>query len=336
MAQSEKIFRELLCESRSHPVESTDPNKARTIDELKRQVRDAKAELEAERLKIRQLQTERDKDLRRVKEEADRKLSTSLEAFAVRKEQERATDVRKVEERLRKEWEGEFRALEARKTEELNRAQRRWQHDHDEEVRRAVRDERERYFKDVSIENDDVLFKEEKLTRELFQLNQQVSSLEDQVYNLSRENKVQIEQMRRMKHEHELEIADILRQHQTEASRDYAQLRLAEQILAEREQDLHMIENKAERDRLEKEQLAEEVAVIKSTLNTSTQEFSESPQSSRRSVGGALYKRMEGLEETLKKLEEEKANLKQENASLVCHWLLSTSSVSIAAGNLIQ
>lgn len=219
MAQSEKIFRELLCESRSHPVESTDPNKARTIDELKRQLRETRAELEAERVKARQLQTEHDRDIRRVKEEGDKKLSASLEALAIRKEQERAVDVRRVEDRLRKEWEVEVRTLEARKTEELSRAQRKWQHDHEEEVRRAVRDERERRLQDLSCESDEVAIKEEKMTRELFQLSQQVSSLEDQVYNLSRENKVQIEQMRRMKHEHELEIADILRQHQTEASR---------------------------------------------------------------------------------------------------------------------
>ena len=62
----------------------------------------------------------------------------------------------------------------------------------------------------------------------------------------------------------------------THTHRDYAQLHLAEQIIAEKEQDLHFVESRAERDRLEKEHLAEEVAAIKSTKNVSLSELSES------------------------------------------------------------
>ncbi len=219
MAQSERMFRDLLCESRSHPVESTDPNTARTIDDLKRQLKEAKAELEGERTKARLLVSQCDKDVRRIKDEADKKLSASLEALSIRKEQERSGDVRRVEERLRREWEADLRALEVKKNEELSRAQRKWGQNRDEEIRRAVREEREKCFKEVGGVSEEAWQKEDKLTRELFQLSQQNSTLDDQVYRLSRENKSQIEQMRRMKHEHELEIADILRQHQTEASR---------------------------------------------------------------------------------------------------------------------
>lgn len=207
----------MLCESRSHPVESTDPNTARTIDELKRQLRDTKAELEGERTKARLLTSQCEKDIKRVKDDADKKLNASLEALSIRKEQDRATDIKRVEDRLCKEKEAELRALEARKNDEMSRTQRKWSHDRDDELRRAVREERERCYRDGAV--SDAGQKEDKLTRELFMLSQQSSSLEDQVIHLSRENKGQIEQMRRMKHEHDLEIADILRQHQTEASR---------------------------------------------------------------------------------------------------------------------
>ena len=221
MAQSEKIFRDLLCERRSHPVETTDPAGARTIDELKRQLRDVRAELESERVKSRQLVSQCEKDVRRVREEGDLKLSASLEALSVRKEQERAVDVHRVEERLKKEWESERRVWEREKMDELARAQRKWQHDRDEDVRRSVRDERERCYKEMadSMGQDEALAKEDKLTRELFVLSQHNVQLDDQVYNLSRENKNQIEQMRRMKHDHENEIADVIRQHKNEASR---------------------------------------------------------------------------------------------------------------------
>lgn len=219
MAGSEKLFRDMLCESRAHPVESTDPNTARTIDELKRQLREAKAELEGERTKSRLLNSQCEKDIKRVKDEADKKLSASLEALSIRKEQDRAADIRRVEDRLLKEREIELRTLEARKNEEMMRAQRKWNHDRDEDVRRAVREERERCYHEVGVVSEEAGMKEGKLTRELFMLSQQNNLLEEQVINLTRENRGQIDQLRRMKNEHNLEIADILRQHQTEASR---------------------------------------------------------------------------------------------------------------------
>lgn len=70
--------------------------------------------------------------------------------------------------------------------------------------------------------------------------------------------------------------------------RDFAQLRLAEQILAERETDLHLVETKAERERVEKEQMVEEMAAMKSALNSSIIEPQDSPQSSRVSCVGAM------------------------------------------------
>ena len=43
---TEKVFRDLLCEGRSLPAETSDPAGARTIDELRKQVKDLKAELD--------------------------------------------------------------------------------------------------------------------------------------------------------------------------------------------------------------------------------------------------------------------------------------------------
>lgn len=221
MAQSEKIFRDMLCESRSHHVETTDPTGARTIDELKRQLREVRAELESERVKSRQLVSQCEKNVQRVKEEGDVKLAASLEALAIRKEQERTNDILKVEERIQKEWESERRIWEREKVDEFARAQRKWQQERDDDVRKSMREERERCHRDMisSNEQGEVHAKQDKITRELFMLSQQNVQLEDQVFNLSRENRNQIEQMRRMKNEHENEIADIIRKHRSEASR---------------------------------------------------------------------------------------------------------------------
>ena len=149
MAQSEKIFRDLLCEGRSQSVDTTDPTGALKIDELKRHVARLKAELEAERLKGKQNQRDYEKDLKRVREEGELKLATSLDAASSRKDLERVLEVRKVEERLVKQSEQDLRQLRKDKEEELRRVQHRLERERDEAVRLAVEQERRKAFDQV-------------------------------------------------------------------------------------------------------------------------------------------------------------------------------------------
>ena len=221
MAQSTKIFQDTLCESRSYAVETTDPTGARTIDELKKLVKELRVSLEREKVKNKQLVWDHEKQLQRIREEEAKRLDTSLESCSLRKEQEKLTELKKLEERLEKQKNQELHQLAKEKTEELNRSFRKWQVEKNEAVRVAVETEKRLSLEEfqASFNEEETLARENKLTREVFTLIEQNESLEQQVKNLSRLNRAQIDQMRRMKQECDIKIENIIRQHKTEASR---------------------------------------------------------------------------------------------------------------------
>ena len=218
---SERVFRDTLCESRSYPVETTDPTGARTIDELRRTVKDLRATLEAERIKSRQLVRDHEKQLQLLREEEARRLDTSLEACAMRKDQERVNELKKLEERLKRQKDQEVRQLSKEKADELNKSYRKWSMEKNEAVRAAVEMEKRQSLESAhsSFVEEEALAREDKLTREVFMLGEQNSALEEQVRNLSRLNRAQIDQMRRIKQECDARTEGILRQHKIEASR---------------------------------------------------------------------------------------------------------------------
>lgn len=218
---AEKAFRDTLCESRSYNVETTDPTGARTIDELRRSVKDLRATLEAERIKSRTLVREHEKQLQHIREEDARRLDAALEACGMRKEQEKSNELKKLEDRLKKQEDLSIRQLAKKKEDDLNRSFRKWNHEKHEAVRVAVETERRLSLDDLqaSFAEEEALAREGKLTREVFMLGEQNTTLEEQVRNLSRLNRAQIDQMRRIKQECDVKIENFLRQHKMEASR---------------------------------------------------------------------------------------------------------------------
>ncbi len=62
--------------------------------------------------------------------------------------------------------------------------------------------------------------------------------------------------------------------------REVAQLKLAEQIIAEKDHDLHSVEYRAEMALVEKEALEEELVAMKSIHNTSNVSFQDTQTSS--------------------------------------------------------
>ena len=221
MATTEKVFRDLLCEGRSLPAETSDPAGARTIDELRKQVKDLRAELEGAALKSRQLVRDHEKELRVLREESERKLETTVESLTLRKDQERMAEVKKVEERLDKQKESELRMSAKDHADEIRRLQRKFQHEKEEGIRVAVEDERRHYHEEFLhvLPEDEVMAREARLTKELFVLTEQNKQLEEQVKNLTRENRAQIELLRRMKHEYSMEVESVVKQNKIEASR---------------------------------------------------------------------------------------------------------------------
>lgn len=266
MAQSEKTFRELLCEGRAQPVETTDPSAARLIGELKRQVGELRSELEVERLKCRQQAREQEHEIRRLKEESERKLEASVAAAVARIDHGRAEEVRRLEERLFKEHENELRALIRDKNEELRSLHQRMERERERSVSMAVQQEHQQAVEEMQqmVPEGECRRREHRITSEMFRLNDLNQQLEEQVRNLTRENRTQIDQIRRMRHEHAMELQGIVHQHQAEASRETAQLKLAERIIAEKDHDLQQVERRVDTVLAEKDAMAEELAHARS------------------------------------------------------------------------
>ena len=221
MAQTEKVFRDILCEGRALPAETSDPAGARVIDELRKQVKELKAELEGERVKSRQLVRDHEREIRTLHEESERKLDTTVESLTLRKDQERAAEVKKVEERLEKQKDNELRILAKDHADEIRMLQRKLQHEKEESVRSAVEEERRHYSEEFLhvFPEDEVMAREARLTKELFVLGEQNQRLEEQVKNLTKQNRTQIELLRRRKHEYSMEVENVVKQNKIEASR---------------------------------------------------------------------------------------------------------------------
>lgn len=265
MAQAEKVFRDLLCDGRSQASDAADPTEARVIDELRKQVVRLKTDLEAEKQKTRALQSTHVEELKKINEDHERRLESALESAVRKKDLEKQFELKKMEDALAKQKDQELKALAKDKEDELKKLQRKMSKDCEDQVRQAV--DAERKFAKEHIEalaSGGLLSEREtNLTREVFILGEQTFQLESQAQTLRQENKALAEQIRRLKTDHEVEIQDLLRQTKAEAQRDMAQLKLAERIIFEKEQDLQAIEYHAQMAMQEKEALVEELTVIK-------------------------------------------------------------------------
>ena len=182
-AQSGKLFQEILCESRSHPVESTDPVAAKTIDDLKKQVSRQRAEIEAERVKLRELQRSHEKEIRMVREDLEKERDRSLEALSCRKDNEKVAEVAQVKERLIKQNQHELRTQRGDLEDEMRRLERRLTKEREETMRKVLNLERKKTEEEAAhhMLEDTVMTREEHLKAEIFRLGEDVERLEFQV-----------------------------------------------------------------------------------------------------------------------------------------------------------
>ena len=89
-----------------------------------------------------------------------------------------------------------------------------------------------------------------------------------------------------MKQEHESELTHFHRQNKTDAARDMAKLRLAEQIIQEKDHDLMEVSHQAGYAQMEVDALKDELVSLKSTKNV-TNDSRIRPGSSSPSLGAA-------------------------------------------------
>ena len=262
----DRAFQQSLCESRG-VLDNLDPASARIMNELQRQNTKLKSELANEKHKSRSMARDHLVELKRLREEHERRLESSLDALNSRKDQEKAVELKRVEEQGNRRRENEVRFVNKEKVEEIKALERRLQRKADENVRHSLERQRREIYEEVEAnripDEQEVARRQSKLMKEVFDLGEENMKLEDQVRNLTNENRSQIEQLRRMKQEHKAEIDHILRQTKLDAARDMAKLKLAEQVIQERDSDLMEICQRAEVAEQEREQLEAEVTVLK-------------------------------------------------------------------------
>ena len=261
-----RAFQQSLCESRGI-LDNLDPASARLINELQRHNTRLKGELAAEKHKCRSMARDHLVELKRLREEHERRLESSLDALNSRKDQEKAVELKRIEEQAIKRRENEVKFVNKEKVEEVKALERRLQRKADENLRHALERQRREIYEEVEAsripDEQDTVKRQSKLMKEVFDLGEENMKLEDQVRNLANENRSQIDQLRRMKQEHKAEIEHILRQTKVDAARDMARLRLAEQVIQERDTDLMEICQRAEIAEQERGQLEAEVTVLK-------------------------------------------------------------------------
>lgn len=265
MAQAEKVFKDLLCDGRYLANDAADPNDARIIDELRKQVAKLKTDLEVEKQKTRVQQSAHAGELNKLREDHDKRLDTALESALRKKDLEKQFELKKMEDTLLRQKDQELNTLARDKEEELKKLQRKMAKDAEDQLRQAVDAERKfaKEHIEALISGGPISERESNLTREVFILGEQAFQLESQAQTLRQENKALAEHLRRVKADHDVEIQDLLRQTKAEAQRDMAQLKLAERIISEKEQDLQAIEYHAHVAMQEREALVEELTVIK-------------------------------------------------------------------------
>lgn len=268
MDVSTRRFQQSLCESRSI-LENLDPASARLVNELQKQVTKLKSDIEAEKRKCRNLAQDHLVELKRLREEQERRLNSCLDAMNQRKNNEKAMEIKKLEEQWQRMKESEIKALQRAKLDELRSLEQQLQAQFDGKLRYSIEQERRLAFDEAQAQlpsEDELVARETKLAKEVFSLGGENSRLEDQVRNLVQENRSQIELIRQMKREHELEIENILKKNKTEAARDNARLKLGEQIILERESEVLGVLQRAEAAEIECDKLRTEVELLKASL----------------------------------------------------------------------
>lgn len=266
MEAIDRAFQQSLCESRG-VFENLDPASARQLNELQKQNSKLKSELAAERQKCRMNAKDHLVELKRLREEQERRLESSLEALNARKDQEKAVELKRVEEQLIRERENKVKFVNKNKTEEIKALERRLQKKADEHLRHSLERQKREIYEEVEAaripDEQGMARREAKLMKEVFDLGEDIMKLEEQNRHLSNESRSQIEQIRKMKQEHKAEIDHILRQTKIDAARDMAKLKLAEQVIQERDTDLMEVCQRVEIAEQERGQLEAEVTVLK-------------------------------------------------------------------------
>eukprot|EP00118_Oscarella_pearsei_P026273 m.309695 g.309695 ORF g.309695 m.309695 type:complete len:1622 (+) comp47390_c0_seq1:223-5088(+) len=295
----------------------------------KAEIKKLKSDLETERQRVKQCLREKTVELRQAKQEAGRERDRAIAEALKRHQTEKSAELKALRDALTRQKEQEVRHIAKYKDEEMRQTKEQLGRERTSAVRHAAagaRKETMESFRD-QIETD-----RSKSMEELWILREQKTRLEEEVRLFKESERENAELTRRMKQEHEAEREQLIRNAKQEAARDAQQIRLAERIVRQKEQEALQHQHHAKLLEVEKETLGEELSRIKETESWEKRDrrsllkvTANSSTASNESLGEGLIslgnKRVSSddkdmLVKTVRGLEDKVVTLRMENATL--------------------
>ncbi|XP_074610685.1 uncharacterized protein LOC141865174 isoform X4 [Acropora palmata] len=244
----------------SHGAQSTGnelspaaPSKS-NMEDMRRRVVHLNKELEKERTYSKNLKRDKALEIRQVRDEEQKKATTMLAELRSKLHKEKIIELTSLREQLRKEKEKDLVQIIRQKDEVYRTAQQAWAKEKDEvklrlrtELRIESREDTKREF-----ENE-----RGRLEQDISDLHRQKKELEDTLRLVQDADKRKIDDMRRIHHDHELELEKFKRNSWQESRQQMAEIRQLLNIIEQLEKKLGLEAGHSMRLRLEKDSLHE-------------------------------------------------------------------------------
>ena len=219
-----------------------------------------RADLEAERSRNKQVIREKTAELRQLKQEAAHEKERALDIASKKLQAEKAAELKTLRDSLLRQKEQELRHVIKYKDEELKQIRDQLVKEKTSAMRHAAAEARKEAMDSI---HDQLATDKARLLDEVWALREQKLKLEEEA-KLRRDSERQVtETLRRKRQEWEVEKEQLLKQSRIEATRDYQQLRLAERVVQQKEQEVMQHQHHARILEVEKESLGEELTRFK-------------------------------------------------------------------------
>ena len=244
--------------SSSIPVPDRDlgnsPSSRKTnLEELRRHNAKLRSDLEAERVKVRQVVRDKSAEVKRIQENFEKEKQKAIELATKRLTNEHAAEIRKVRENTAKEKDNELRQVMKFKEEEVKTMKQ--QIAEEREKNRSAEEELRRVLVDKGREGEDRSEIERKLRSEIAALKEQKQRA-DEMYRVKvSDDNEKAETIRRLKAEHEIELQKFMRDTKRESIHSLQQRRLTERALEEKAHELAFKDHLAKKLEAEKDNL---------------------------------------------------------------------------------
>ncbi|XP_074641371.1 uncharacterized protein LOC141899117 [Tubulanus polymorphus] len=198
------------------------------IADLQRYVTQLKSELEAERTRHKQIRREHLAEIRRMKDEFELEKQGSINHLRDKINNGKKKEIEQIREKLQKEKDRELRQVLRYKDEEMKTLQAKLTTEKDEVLRVAAHQRPNQSKRNsFSLENEQI----QKLKQEVKVLKEKNQSLEDDLVNKSSAEDAKVEEIKRLKKEHEKELKRVVKETKQSTLKDLRHLHSLEKAL---------------------------------------------------------------------------------------------------------